>query len=110
MGDLFNDNVRVRSTKYGAEFLKIAFNEPDKDSNYDLYVCRYFVPGRYDRYCFKHLPGGMGFSPLVGCSSERDTPITKLLPMLRRDMDKPQVVDLVKDACSSFRNARKLAG
>jgi hypothetical protein len=94
---IFADNIRVASTKWGREFLGIILRdaEPEFDINYEVLLYRYCVPGRVDSYCFRFESKKND----VVFTSDTSLPLLKATQMLIKDLDKPQVVELVKQAC-----------
>ena len=97
----YHDNIMVHKTKWGAEYLAITFSQTERDWRpYEVSVCRYCVPGRCDTYNFDYVRGGNGFGPRLRYFSEGPLPLPKAIEMLQEDMNKEQVIELVKEACS----------
>lgn len=97
----FHGNIAVHKNKWGREFLAITFSKIEKDWRpYEVSISRYCVPGRCDTYSFDYIRGGNGTAPRIRYFSEGPLPLPKAIEMLQEDMDKEQVIELIKEACS----------
>lgn len=99
---LYHDNTRISRLKWGSEYLAITFQTPDtKWSPQSVTLYRYCVPGRCDTYWFDWVAPETGIGNRLRYFSEANTAITRSLAMVAKDLDQPQVVELVKRACNA---------
>lgn len=98
----FCENTRVFANANRNEFFELQLLPAEPRMEYEVMFKRYAVPGRYWIYAFYFEREGSG---RVVYGAESDDSITKSLKMLATDLDKPQVVDLFKQAFSAKRVA-----
>lgn len=89
----WSDNTMVRQGRDCREFLVVGLCEPTEGIPYTAYLSRYCVPGRCDTYHFD-ISEERG----IRYSAERLEPLPKMLAMLHADLEKKQVVALLKQA------------
>lgn len=107
----FSDNVFVLRNKWnGNEYLSlyIEFNNDwnTMESNYEyqpISLTRYCVPGRIDTYSFCYWQRRCGYGNRITYFSEGSTPLNRITPMLIRDLNRPRVVGLVREACRKLK-------
>lgn len=96
----FCDNVGVLRTRDRGEFFELQLLPPEPDAPYEIQFKRYAVPGRYWVYCFRYEREGSG---RVIYGSEGGEYLTKSLKLVEVDLNKPQVVELFRQAFSAER-------
>lgn len=101
----FHDNTHVARNRFGHEYFSLTLQEQqDAYSPYTVALYRYCVPGRIDSYCFTHTISKIGGMPsTTNFSSEGGLSLPAAIKMLHRDLEKPQVVELIKEACRKER-------
>lgn len=102
----FYENISVYNGKDRGEFfeLQLAPAEPLNDMPYEVMINRYCVPGRYWTYAFQwHPSAGVGQGERLVYGSEGNTPIAPQLAQFAKDIEKPQVIDLFKQAIDTPR-------
>lgn len=95
----FYDNTRVKSGKDFREYLTLSLKpiELRYESNYEVCICRYCVPGRCDTYSFTWERG----SPSkVAYFSDGWQSMVESAQMVKRDLDKKNVVEMFVQAFS----------
>lgn len=94
-----HDNTMVRRLKWGYEYFSITFQDPEPPTwpNSVSLSC-YCVPGRIDSYRFDQIPATPGLIARVRFCSEGHVNLPRALKMLHADLEKPQVVELIKRA------------
>ena len=96
--ETYSDNILVRQTPQGAEFLAVCFSVEEGTSPICLY--RYGVPGRCDVYSFDWVPGnGCGVGDRVRYFSDQYLPLASAVTMAARDLNKKAVVKMLVEAC-----------
>jgi hypothetical protein len=95
----YSDNVRVASNSGGSEYLAVSFRERTKDDDipYEVAIYRYCVPGRCDTYHFDWTDRP-GEAWRLRYFSDGHLELDKAINMAKKDLDKPQVVELFKRA------------
>lgn len=100
----FADNTFVLKNAYGGNeylslFVKFERDEFDHVESYTpICLTRYCVPGRIDTYSFDWWDRPSGYGDAVAYFSERHTPLLQIMKMVQRDLDRPFVVRLMKEA------------
>lgn len=95
----YEDNILVGRRKYGADFLALYLGTGTDLLPHQIVLCRYTVPGRTDVYSFDWVPGRTGVGDRVGYFSDHASTLRESLRLLERDLDKPQVVEMLVEAC-----------
>lgn len=98
MTEEYSDNVQVCKRKYGADFLAVRFRDLDAESSWSVMLNRYTVPSRTDVYTFDWRPGRSGFGYRVGFFTDHGHSLPEALTLLRRDLDRKQVVEMLVGA------------
>lgn len=97
---VFHDNRRVKTTKWGGEFLAVVLQTTDEFHQDECYLHRYCLPGRIDSYCFGYAPAECsGFAPAVRYCTEGSETLLKALLQVQIDLDKPQAVEMLVGLC-----------
>lgn len=101
MENRFDDNIMVQRHKWGVEFLAIMFAEVSDDWPCPVTLYRYCLPGRIDTYHFDYVPGGCGHGWRIRYYAELDggRSLPEVLKLLAIDLDRPQVVKMLREAC-----------
>lgn len=103
----FCGNVRVFTGKTRAEFLELQLMPAEPpDLPFEVQIKRYAVPGRYWVYGFQWHPSqraGIGSRLVYG--AEGNEPLSKALPMVLADLERPQVLGLIREALGNERVA-----
>lgn len=100
----FADNVFVKRNKWGGNeffsiWIKFDRDEWDMKETYEpISISRYCVPGRIDTYNFSWWDRPSGYGDRVTYYSEGHTPLPQVMKMLQRDLDRPFVIGLMKEA------------
>jgi len=102
---VLHDNRRVKTTKWGDEFLSVSFNEPDDWHIWMVSLTRYCVPGRIASYDFDYTPGKSGFGPRVRYFTDTGDTLVQSLKAVQADLDKPHIIKMLVEAC--VKTARK---
>lgn len=90
---LFNDNIAVKTTKDQMDFFRVFITD------HSASVGRYCVPGRLDVYSFDYIPGSCGIGERVAYfSDEYDQTLIKGVSLLKRDLKKKRVKELIAQA------------
>lgn len=96
----FCDNTGVFRNRDRDEFFELQLLPPEPGAVYEVQFKRYAVPGRYWIYAFRFEREGSG---RLVYGSEGSEPLAKSLKLAEADLNKPQVVDLFKQAFSAER-------
>lgn len=96
----FCDNVCVFAGRDRREFFELQLLPAEPDLLYEVMLKRYCVPGRCWTYGFQWVNDGSG---RVVYGSEGTAPLAQSLKLIVADLDKPQVVDLFKQAFGAER-------
>jgi hypothetical protein len=105
MPDIISDNIRVGGAKDYSNYFSINCSPTNDDwKPYEVNIGRYIVPGRCNYYTFDWIQGQSGVAPRIRFCSETGTPLTEAMKMVKRDLNLPQVVKLLKDICRDTKN------
>ena len=100
--ETYSDNIRVGNRRGGVDFFSIHLRVPDDIAIYSVSLTRYTVPGRNDLYMFDWVSGrGAGVGDRLRYFSDFHLPLARALAMVAKDLDKPQVVKLLVEACNA---------
>ncbi len=94
----FHDNRRVKTTKFGGEFLGIRCSEVDEFNYSRASISRYCVPGRCDTYNFCWQDQDCG--TVTYYTEGGSLPLTQALDMLAVDIDLEPVRKMLIEAIS----------
>lgn len=100
MTEEYSDNVLVCNRKNGGDFLAVRFRVLDAEFSWSVMLNRYTVPSRTDVYTFDWMPGRSGFGYRVGFFTDYGHSLPEALTLLRRDLDRKQVVEMLVGMCA----------
>lgn len=95
----FYHNICVKHSLWGRDFLSVTLGATE-DDDLEVSLRRYCVPGRVTTYRFDMEKDSLRFY------AEPWMPMDKALTMLRADLDKAQVVEMIRNAFAADRMLR----
>ncbi len=98
-----SDNTCVKRGKDGCDYFAVSFHPTEEPYRpYEVAIFRYCVPGRVDTYHFDWMRGYGGKlrygTEIRTAFNGPPIPLPKALAMLAKDLDKPDVVELLVEA------------
>lgn len=104
----FSDNIFVKRNRWGGnEYLSLYIKyERDEDETKELYqpihLTRYCVPGRCDTYNFTWWDRPQGWGDCLTYFSEGHTPLPQIMKIVQKDLDRPLVIEFLKEAANKL--------
>jgi hypothetical protein len=92
----YSDNVFVGLRGGGSDFLGVILKVSEEWGEESVLLYRYVLPGRTDIYSFGWMPShGAGRGSRVTLFSDYNRTLPQALRLVRRDLDRPQVVKML---------------
>lgn len=93
----YTNNTAVRKGRNSVEFLAISLRPLDDRRDFNVYLYRYYIPGRCDTYSFQWKIPESGPSH-IRYFSDGWTPLAKALKLVEEDFNRPNVVEMCVEA------------